>query len=296
MANIDKGFNVELISLGDRTLIASGELDPRVSGYEAPEGSLFAYKNGSGSTLLIKTGVLDTDWLTVQGTGRATTLAGYGILDAQPLDADLTAIAALSPTSGYLVKTGTNTWALDNSTFLPVTIINPQVGESIFYNGSSWINYGTPGGAGGGAAKRIWSNNIPASSGTTIITPGTTAPLITQGTELWAQTFVPLSTNVTYVIQTAVTAAGSSNNRFITIACFRTVGGVSTFVGGTLHIVQSGNNSATLSFALTDKPNTTQPVTYSVRVGINSGTWFVNRHPGEITYGGTQTGWVIWEY
>lgn len=33
-------------------------------------------------------------------------------------DGDLTAIAALSGTSGYLKKTGTNTWTLDNSTFV----------------------------------------------------------------------------------------------------------------------------------------------------------------------------------
>lgn len=39
-----------------------------------------------------------------------TTIAGYGIVDAQPLDADLTAIAAQAGT-GYLTRTGTNTWA-----------------------------------------------------------------------------------------------------------------------------------------------------------------------------------------
>jgi hypothetical protein len=39
-----------------------------------------------------------------------TTLVGYGITDAQPLDADLTAIAALA-TTGLLIRTGTNTWA-----------------------------------------------------------------------------------------------------------------------------------------------------------------------------------------
>lgn len=38
-----------------------------------------------------------------------TTLAGYGITDAQPLDADLTAIAALTGT-GILVRTGANTY------------------------------------------------------------------------------------------------------------------------------------------------------------------------------------------
>ncbi len=36
----------------------------------------------------------------------------------QPLDADLTAIAALSGTSGFLKKTAADTWALDTSTYL----------------------------------------------------------------------------------------------------------------------------------------------------------------------------------
>jgi hypothetical protein len=39
-----------------------------------------------------------------------TTLAGYGITNAQTLNADLTAIAAIA-TTGLLVRTGTNTWA-----------------------------------------------------------------------------------------------------------------------------------------------------------------------------------------
>jgi len=47
-----------------------------------------------------------------------TTLSGYGISDAQPLDADLTAIGAISATSGLLRKTAANTWSLDTSTFL----------------------------------------------------------------------------------------------------------------------------------------------------------------------------------
>ena len=44
-------------------------------------------------------------------SGLPTTLAGYGITDAQPVDADLTAIAALS-TTGFLQRTGANTWTL----------------------------------------------------------------------------------------------------------------------------------------------------------------------------------------
>lgn len=47
-----------------------------------------------------------------------TTLSGYGISDAQPLDSDLTSIAALSGTSGLLKKTAANTWSLDTNTYL----------------------------------------------------------------------------------------------------------------------------------------------------------------------------------
>jgi hypothetical protein len=53
---------------------------------------------------------------TVDSYGRVTAvttptkLTGYGITDAQPLDADLTAISALA-TTGLLVRTGTDTWA-----------------------------------------------------------------------------------------------------------------------------------------------------------------------------------------
>lgn len=51
-------------------------------------------------------------------TGKPTTLSGYGITDAQPLDADLTSIAGLAGTTGFLKKTAANTWALDTNTYL----------------------------------------------------------------------------------------------------------------------------------------------------------------------------------
>ena len=49
---------------------------------------------------------------------NATTLSGYGITDAQSLSGDLTSIAGLAGTTGFLKKTAVNTWALDTSTYL----------------------------------------------------------------------------------------------------------------------------------------------------------------------------------
>lgn len=53
-------------------------------------------------------------------TSTPTTLAGYGITDAQPLDADLTSIAGLTGT-GFLKRTGVNSWSLDTTNYLPLT-------------------------------------------------------------------------------------------------------------------------------------------------------------------------------
>ena len=46
------------------------------------------------------------------------TVYTYITTNCQPKDADLTAIAALAGTSGFLKKTAANTWALDTSTYL----------------------------------------------------------------------------------------------------------------------------------------------------------------------------------
>lgn len=85
--------------------------------------------SGSGTTSLVLTLPAITaagtyKSVTVNAKGQVTagtnptTLGGYGITDAQPLDGDLTAIAAISATSGLLRKTAANTWSLDTSAYL----------------------------------------------------------------------------------------------------------------------------------------------------------------------------------
>jgi phage-related tail fiber protein len=67
--------------------------------------------------------------LVTAGT-NPTTIAGYGITDAQPLDADLTAIAALAGTSGILRKDAANTWSLDTNTYLTLAVTTINFGTT----------------------------------------------------------------------------------------------------------------------------------------------------------------------
>lgn len=79
---------------------------------------------GGVSTILASVATAGTyKSVTIDAKGRVltgtnpTTLAGYGITDAQGLDPDLTAIAALSGT-GTLKRTGVNIWTLDPASYL----------------------------------------------------------------------------------------------------------------------------------------------------------------------------------
>ena len=66
MANIDKAFDVELISLNDTVLIVQGSFDPSTIGYEAERGSLFLQTTPTIGKLFLKTGNQDTDWTEVR--------------------------------------------------------------------------------------------------------------------------------------------------------------------------------------------------------------------------------------
>lgn len=117
-------------------------------------------------------------------TGTPTTLSGYGITDAQPLDGDLTAIAALAGTSGLLRKTAANTWTLDTTVYLTaeadtlqsVTTRGATTTTSITAN--SFIKSG-------GAATEFLKANGSIDSNTYLTTAAAAAtyePKITAGT------------------------------------------------------------------------------------------------------------------
>ena len=89
-----------------------GDEQPLATREETPLSNGYAYWDNTNkrfSTKLIPFSEI---------ANKPTTLTGYGITDAQPLDADLSSISALIGTSGLLRKTAANTWSLDTNIYL----------------------------------------------------------------------------------------------------------------------------------------------------------------------------------
>lgn len=94
--------------------------------------------------------------VTVDAKGRVTagtsptTLSGFGIADAQPLDGDLTAIANIAASTGLLRKTASNTWTLDTDTYITgnqnITVTGDVTGSGTT---AITLNLGTTGVAAG---------------------------------------------------------------------------------------------------------------------------------------------------
>lgn len=116
IARIPTGTTGTTVSLGNHTH----------SGYQAADGDLTAISALTGTGYLKRTGAdtwtLDTPatatWGSITGTLSNQTDLNNALNAKQAADNDLTAIAALAGTSGFLKKTATDTWTLDTSTYL----------------------------------------------------------------------------------------------------------------------------------------------------------------------------------
>ncbi|MBL8186579.1 MAG: hypothetical protein JNK38_01155 [Acidobacteria bacterium] len=83
------------------------------SGLSLSGGTLSASGGGAVSSVFGRSGAVvaaQDDYTFAQLASKPTTLAGYGIADAQPLDADLTAIAALGPSNDDIIQRKAGVW------------------------------------------------------------------------------------------------------------------------------------------------------------------------------------------
>ena len=97
--------------------------EPDTSPFIDTSHASFAYADLRADNItgrsFIKVGGVSTEFLKADGSVDSNTYLTTGAASStyQPLDADLTAIAALA-TTGFLKRTGANTWSLDSNTYL----------------------------------------------------------------------------------------------------------------------------------------------------------------------------------
>lgn len=242
-------------------------------------------------------------WNTI--TSTPTTVAGYGISDAQPLSADLTAITAVSGT-GFLVKTGVDSWSARSIGSATLTVNNgdgvagstsinlPSIGTPAVYARVTTDAYGRvvsgvlPSGLGG----RRSATSIPARTTTSVIPFDNSVPTSTEGALLTSITITPTSANSTFVGVLAVTVDTGNNARNVAITIFRGT----TLVGMGVTNNTTAGRPQSLSVTFFDAPATTSDVTYNVRIGQNAaGTTYINT-TGPASFGNaTKSAFIVSE-
>ena len=192
----------------------------------------------------------------------------------QSSDADLTAIAALSGTSGFLKKTGTNSWALDTNTYLTAetytgTVTSASIVSANGFAGTVATSTSTPAITLTTSITGVLKGNgtaiSAATAGTDYVAPGGALGTPSSGT-LTNCTFPTLNQNTTGSAATLTTARSINGVSFNGSADITVTAAAGTLTGTTL-------NSTVVSSSLTS-------------VGtIATGTWNGTVITGQ--YGGT---------
>ncbi len=138
--------------------------------------------------------------------------------------------------------------------------------------------------AGSGTVLQSAHGDIVSMSGTTQIPLGTAAPLITQGTQIWSVGITPKNATSHIGISFTITADASANNRTLIVAVFRG----STCIATILNEIDTSSHPKNMTLLYLDLPNTTSPIVYSARIGVDStATWYCNSTVVGNTMGGT---------
>ena len=138
---------------------------------------------------------------------------------------------------------------------------------------------------GSGYILQTITGPINSSSGTTQIPKDNTVPQINEGTEIWNVTITPTYSTSRVGISFTAAVDASTNNRTIIIAVFRD----SECISAMVNEIDTASHPKNMTLVFVDTPNTTSPVTYSARIGIDANsTWYCNS-----TAAGTNLGGVL---
>lgn len=146
----------------------------------------------------------------------------------------------------------------------------------------------------GGSVLSFYTGTTGSITGTAVIPADNTAPLITEGAQIWNQSITPVSDGSRFIIDQAFMLDSGAANKNITVAIFRN----STCIYATCVNIAQGGRPVNVMIHHIDVPGAAAPFTYSLRCGTNSSsTWYINNTSTTITYGGVANSghWSIME-
>lgn len=136
-------------------------------------------------------------------------------------------------------------------------------------NGATWDAIGSS-----GIVLNFNTTAVTPLSGTSLIPYDNSAPLITEGTQIWTTTVTPSSLTSKFLVTLQTFTASGTANRFVQLALFRGT----TLISVVSTVCTTTNAAYSIGINATDVPNSAVPVTYSLRVGISSNaTWQLGR-------------------
>lgn len=140
--------------------------------------------------------------------------------------------------------------------------------------------------AAGGDILQVVNMTIAEATGTTTIPRDDTLPGVGEGTEIGSQAITMADNTNKVLIQGAIETSGNTAAHAVAVALFR---GSTCIATRALDIADllTPPQGGTLSFSVLDSPAAAGSVTYSLRVGSSSGTWYIGVLGGGADYGDT---------
>jgi hypothetical protein len=140
-----------------------------------------------------------------------------------------------------------------------------------------------------------FAGGFTAATGTSSIPVDNTIPLSTEGTQVWSQVITPSATSSTIRLSLLTQLSTATGDTNIVVSLFRGTTCIAAYIHGVDAIGFTSASTtwhAMVPFEMVDSPATTAATTYSLRVGITSGTWYFGRG-SSATLAGANTGSYI---
>jgi hypothetical protein len=217
-------------------------------------------------------------WANVQN--KPTTLAGYGITDGG--GAIGTVNTVFTGLMGIKLPSGATA---DRVNELARARYNTTTGKFEGYGQLGWVDFTN-------VLLASYQGSVGLVSGTTIVAFDNSAPLISEGTELWFKLVTPQLMDSVNKIAFDLVVDSGTNGRHVIISMFRN----NVLIAWRSAYIVTANRPQTISMRVVDPNISLDVIDYSCRIGISSnGTWHVGRGATSTLGGVNRSSWSIEE-